>query len=161
MFHKHFVLILCQFCGRYVLIGLSMYFAQGQTLGWDVISVWNGFIAHEWNLAASTKNVVFVMSVCQSLTLRLTNVIHTLAIPLTRRRHRLYIWHSYLTFKWHHEKYPSDLNVTFDLMLETFNLYYNSWTSWDKFLIFHMCIPYLKALLFIPIFYLVTFDLYI
>ena len=66
-----------------------------------------------------------------------------------------------LSFKWHHEKYPSDLNVTFDLMLETFNLYYNSWKSWDKCLIFHMCIPYLKVFLFIPIFYLVTFDLYI
>ena len=47
MFHKHFVLIFCQFCGRYVLIGLSMHFAQGQTLGWDVISVLDGFIAHE------------------------------------------------------------------------------------------------------------------
>ena len=54
VFHKHFVLIFCQFCGRYVLIGLSMYFAQGQTLGWDVVSVWNGFIAHEWNLGASS-----------------------------------------------------------------------------------------------------------
>ena len=63
--------------------------------------------------------------------------------------------------EWHHEKYPSDLNVTFDLMLKTFNLYYNSWTIWDKCLIFHMCIPYLKAFLFIPIFYLMTFDLYI
>ena len=41
-------------------------------------------------------HLVFVMSVCQSVTLRLTNIIHTLAIPLTRRRHRLYIWHLYL-----------------------------------------------------------------
>ena len=30
-------------------------------------------------------------------TFRTTHVIHTLAIPLTRRRHGLYIWHSYLT----------------------------------------------------------------
>ena len=155
MFHKHFVLIFCQFCARYVLIGLSMYFAQGQKFGLDVICVWNGFIVHEWNLG----HLVFVMSVCQSVTLRLTNIIYTLAIPLTRRRHRLYIWHSYLTFKWHHEKYPNDLNVTFDQMLKTFNLYYNFWTIWDKCLIFHMCIPYLNAFLFIPIFYLVTFDL--
>ena len=51
----------------------------------------------------------------------------------------------------HHEKYPSDLNATFDLMLKTFNLYYNSWTIWDKCLIFHMCIPYLKAFLFIMV----------
>ena len=35
MFHKHIVLIFCQFCGRYVLIGLSMYFAQGQKFGLD------------------------------------------------------------------------------------------------------------------------------
>ena len=51
--------------GIHVLIGMSMYFAQGQKLGWDVISVWNDFIAHEWNLGASSFCHVCV-SVCDS-----------------------------------------------------------------------------------------------
>ena len=43
-------------------------------------------------------------------------------------------------------KYPSDLKVTFDPMLKTFNLYHNYWTIWDKSFIFLMYIPYVKAL---------------